>query len=402
MGAVFAIFAGFYYWIEKIIGLQYNTLMANLHFTLFFIGVNVTFMPLHFLGLSGHPRRIPDQADYYQGWNEIATWGSSISIIATLIFFYVIFDMFVYGKAGRKAPYAIKFLTQIQLSKLLIDKKKTSVSSIVITSSSFLLFSDATHEWQFGFQDPATSLMEGIIDLHHDIMFFLIWIVVLVSFFIFEFIIGSLNFKELGIVFNSKEVIENSNKWNLKATLPTTIQHHTVLEIVWTLVPCVILLLIAVPSFSLLYAVEDLNIIETTIKVIGNQWYWTYELPGENFEKKFDSVMVPEEDLIEGNLRLLEVDSRLKLPIEKQIRVFITATDVLHSWAVPSLGIKLDACPGRLNQVALWIKRTGVYYGQCSEICGINHGFMPIVVEAVDESEFLEWLVPKGLFRDSI
>jgi len=402
MGAVFAIFAGFYYWIEKIIGLQYNTLMANLHFTLFFIGVNVTFMPLHFLGLSGHPRRIPDQADYYQGWNEIATWGSSISIIATLIFFYVIFDMFVYGKAGRKAPYAINFLTQIQLSKLLIDKKKTSVSSIVITSSSFLLFSDATHEWQFGFQDPATSLMEGIIDLHHDIMFFLIWIVVLVSFFIFEFIIGSLNFKELGIVFNSKEVIENSNKWNLKATLPTTIQHHTVLEIVWTLVPCVILLLIAVPSFSLLYAVEDLNIIETTIKVIGNQWYWTYELPGENFEKKFDSVMVPEEDLIEGNLRLLEVDSRLKLPIEKQIRVFITATDVLHSWAVPSLGIKLDACPGRLNQVALWIKRTGVYYGQCSEICGINHGFMPIVVEAVDESEFLEWLVPKGLFRNSI
>ena len=396
MGAVFAIFAGFYYWIEKIVGLQYNTLLANVHFTLFFIGVNVTFMPLHFLGLSGHPRRIPDQADFYQGWNEIATWGSSISIIATLIFFYVIFDMFVYGTAGRKAPYAIKVLTELRLAELLVSK--TNYKSIIIKNSSFFLFMDATHEWQFGFQDPATSLMEGIIDLHHDIMFFLIWIVVLVSFFIFEFVIGTINFKTL---LSKNEQIKNSfNNIELSTSiLPTTIQHNTVLEIVWTLVPCLILLLIAVPSFSLLYAVEDLNIIESTIKIVGNQWYWTYELPGENFEKRFDSVMIPEEDLILGRLRLLEVDARLILPIEKQLRLFITASDVLHSWAVPSLGVKLDACPGRLNQVALWIKRSGVYYGQCSEICGINHGFMPIVVEAVDEGDFLEWLVPKNLLN---
>jgi heme/copper-type cytochrome/quinol oxidase subunit 2 len=175
--------------------------------------------------------------------------------------------------------------------------------------------------------------------------------------------------------------------------LPTTIQHNTFLEIVWTLIPCVVLLLIAIPSFSLLYAVEDLNIIESTIKVIGNQWYWTYELPGENFEKIFDSILIPEDDLVEGHLRLLEVDERLMLPVEKQLRLFITASDVLHSWAVPSLGIKLDACPGRLNQIALFIKREGVYYGQCSEICGINHGFMPIVVEAVDVVQYLDWLI---------
>lgn len=386
MGAVFGIFAGFYYWIEKITGLQYNNLLANIHFTLFFIGVNVTFMPLHFLGLSGHPRRIPDQADYYRGWNEIATFGSSISIIATLIFFYVIFDMFAYGITGRKSPYAIKVLTEMRLSKLLLFKKQNKSISI----KKLNIFNDATHEWQFSFQDPATYLMEGIIDLHHDIMFFLIFIVVLVSFFIFEFVIGSFN----------EEIINDtlSKIQPAKIFLPPLVQHNTSLEIAWTLIPCVILLLIAVPSFSLLYAVEDLNIIESTIKIIGNQWYWTYELPCENFEKKFDSVMLLEEDLILGRLRLLEVDTRLILPIEKQLRLFITASDVLHSWAVPSLGVKIDACPGRLNQVALLIKRSGIYYGQCSEICGINHGFMPIVVEAVNEGDFLEWLIPKKSF----
>jgi heme/copper-type cytochrome/quinol oxidase subunit 2 len=387
MGAVFAIFAGFYYWIEKIVGLQYNNLLANLHFTLFFIGVNITFMPLHFLGISGHPRRVPDQADYYQGWNEIATLGSSISIIATLVFFYVIFDMFVYGVAGRKAPYSISILTEMRLSDLLLIKTKNN--SIKLKKWSFFSFvTDAqikNMDFQLGFQDPATPLMEGIIDLHHDIMFFLILVVVLISYFIFELVAGDpsnflsdnlITFKKIQFGFSSD-------------VLPTKVQHNTLLEIIWTIIPCVILFLIAIPSFSLLYAIEDLNIIETSIKIIGNQWYWTYELPSEKFEKIFDSVMIPEENLFLGRLRLLEVDNRLILPIEKQLRLLITASDVLHSWAVPSLGVKLDACPGRLNQIALWIKRSGVYYGQCSEICGINHGFMPIVVQAVEQENFL-------------
>ena len=408
MGAVFGIFAGFYYWIEKIIGLQYNMLLANIHFTLFFIGVNVTFMPLHFLGLSGHPRRIPDQADFYQGWNEIATWGSSISIVATLVFFYILFDMFVYGLPGRKSPYSLKILTEMRLSILLLTKKK-KCKSITIKNLSYTFF-DSANEWQFGFQDPATTLMEGIIDLHHDIMFLLIWIVILVSFFLWEFVVGTpeiikWEFGPLAIVewiidciYIEKTYYDSFFEKRQLAieVLPTTIQHNTKLEIAWTIIPCIVLLLIAIPSFSLLYAVEDLNIIDSTIKIVGNQWYWSYEIPCEDFEKIFDSIMIPEEELIFGTLRLLEVDSRLVLPIEKQLRLLITATDVLHSWAVPSLGIKIDACPGRLNQVALWINRSGIYYGQCSEICGINHGFMPIVVEAVDELYYLMWLMPES------
>jgi len=246
----------------------------------------------------------------------------------------------------------------------------------------------------------------------------LIWVIVLVSFLMYEFIIGSFNYSKLVQVnaayrkpatwFDKKTAPSGSfaSRRNestfTNLAMPTTVQHNTTLEIVWTLVPCIILLFIAIPSFSLLYAVEDMNVIESTIKVIGNQWYWTYELPGKNFEKKFDSVMIPEDDLEVGKLRLLEVDERLYLPIEKQLRLFITASDVLHSFAVPSLGLKIDACPGRLNQVSLWIKRTGIYYGQCSEICGIQHGFMPIVIEAVSESDFLPWAVSKAVVAKSL
>jgi cytochrome c oxidase subunit II len=415
MGAVFAIFAGFYYWIEKIVGLQYNKNLANLHFGLFFIGVNVTFFPMHFLGLAGMPRRIPDYPDYYEGWNAIATAGSSISIIATAIFFYTVFDMFVYGKAGRRAPYAVTALTLLQLESILLKNNKNLTKAKVYTKAFALpalfigFFNDSANAWQFGFQDPATSLMEGIIDLHHDVMFFLIWVIVLVSFLMYEFIIGSFNYSKLVQVNSAASKLSTLPAVNFdrdrkftNLVMPTTVQHNTTLEIVWTLVPCVILLFIAIPSFSLLYAVEDMNVIESTIKVIGNQWYWTYELPGKNFEKKFDSVMIPEDDLEVGKLRLLEVDERLYLPIEKQLRLFITASDVLHSFAVPSLGLKIDACPGRLNQVSLWIKRTGIYYGQCSEICGIQHGFMPIVIEAVSESDFLPWAVSKAVVAKSL
>jgi cytochrome c oxidase subunit 1 len=388
MGAVFGIFAGFYYWIEKIVGLQYDQLLANIHFFLFFIGVNITFFPLHFLGLSGMPRRITDHPDFYWGWNWISTIGSTISLIASLVFFYVIFDMFVYGKAGLKSPYTIKFLTKMHLANYLQNVKWKL--------SFLLLLADHVNNWQFGFQDPATFLMEGIVDLHHDIMFFLIWIMILVSFLLFEFIEGELQYNKLQQKLSFK-LYQNSNIGFFYHYLPTKTQHNTVLEIIWTLIPCGILLLIAVPSFSLLYAIEDLNIIESSIKIIGNQWYWSYEFPCESFEKKFDSVMILENDLVTiGSLRLLEVDERLILPIEKQLRLFVTASDVLHSFAIPSLGIKIDASPGRLNQIALWIKRTGVYYGQCSEICGIQHAFMPIVVEAKDEEDFLKWLIPKN------
>jgi cytochrome c oxidase subunit 1 len=403
LGAVFAIFGGFYYWIEKIVGLQYDQFLANCHFGLFFIGVNVTFFPLHFLGLAGMPRRINDHPDFYQGWNEVATIGSSISLVATLIFFFVVFDMFVRGNPSVRSPYSIKLLTKLKLLSLVMNRRDPNSSAELrdkITYERLKLiefflnllttftFTDSPYPYQIGFQDPATELMEGIIDLHHDVIFFLILVVVVVAYILFRLVIGQ----------GLKNNVEKASQIYLHNKLmPTKIQHNALIEIVWTLIPCLILLLIAIPSFALLYAVEDLHIIETTIKIVGNQWYWTYELPFESFEVKFDSIMIPEEELnINHPLRLLEVDNRLVLPVEKQLRLFITSRDTLHSWAVPSMGIKMDACPGRLNQVALWLKRVGIYYGQCSEICGENHGFMPIVVEAVEPSDYLEWLITQS------
>lgn len=382
MGAVFGVFAGFYYWIEKIIGLRYNETLANLHFVVFFIGVNVTFFPMHFLGLAGMPRRIPDYPDFYQGWNQLASFGSTISIVATFIFFYVTYDMLVYGQKAPKALWVYKELTLAQLSAL-VKSNKLHIGLI-----GFLL--DSPVKWQTGFQDPASGVMEGIVDLHHDIIFFLIIVVALVSWALIRLVVS---FKmDIDGITTSETTLKYF--WvlldNNKPFIPMGKQHNTTLEIVWTIVPCIILLLVSIPSFSLLYAVDELPMIDATIKVIGNQWYWTYEYSTDaasaNDIKKvvFDSYMLLEEDLMQGDLRLLEVDNVLSLPVDMNIRVLITSSDVLHSWAVPSLGVKMDACPGRLNQVIMRIKRLGIYYGQCSEICGINHGFMPIVVRAYD------------------
>ncbi len=257
------------------------------------------------------------------------------------------------------------------------------------------IYQDSAEGWQLGFQESASGIMEGIVDLHHDIFFFIILIVIAVILILFDLTSNFLMDKHI-MVWSARIVGCVTLLKNYE--LPSRVQHNTNLEIIWTLFPCIILFLIAIPSFSLLYVVEDFNIIDSTIKIIGNQWFWTYELPISTkyltlvSEKTFDSVMLQETDLKTCGLRLLEVDNRLCLPIEKQLRLFITSTDVLHSWAVPSLGVKIDACPGRLNQISLWINRVGVYYGQCSEICGINHSFMPIVVNAVEDIAFLKWL----------
>jgi cytochrome c oxidase subunit 2 len=155
-------------------------------------------------------------------------------------------------------------------------------------------------------------------------------------------------------------------------------------------------MLIAVPSFALLYSLEEVIDPAITLKVIGHQWYWSYEYSdytnasGESLE--FDSYMVPTDELEAGQLRLLEVDNRVVLPTQTHIRLLVTASDVLHAWCVPSFGVKLDCVPGRLNQVGLYIQREGTFYGQCSEICGVNHGFMPIVVEAVSLPKYIDWV----------
>lgn len=241
----------------------------------------------------------------------------------------------------------------------------------------FLL--DSSSAWQINFQDAATPVMEGIINLHHDLMFFITFIL----FFVLVVLIRTLYF------FNSS----SSN-----ASIGKNVVHGTVIEIIWTVLPSVILIIVALPSFALLYSIDEIIDPALTIKAVGHQWYWSYEY--SDFESQlgtvnFDSYMIPEDELEIGELRLLEVDNRIVLPVTTHIRILITAADVLHSWAIPSLGIKLDACPGRLNQTSLFVLRSGVFYGQCSEICGASHANMPIVVEAVSLSKYVSWLVEK-------
>jgi cytochrome c oxidase subunit 2 len=175
--------------------------------------------------------------------------------------------------------------------------------------------------------------------------------------------------------------------------------HSSSLEIIWTLVPAFILLIIAIPSFSLLYSLDETINPSITLKVIGHQWYWSYEYSDATLEEEglnFDSYMLAQNDLTLGAFRLLEVDNRIILPTNTHVRLLVTSADVLHSWAVPSLGLKIDACPGRLSQASLFIQREGTFYGQCSEICGINHGFMPIVVKAVQVESYINWLILKS------
>ena len=164
------------------------------------------------------------------------------------------------------------------------------------------------------------------------------------------------------------------------------------LEIIWTVTPALVLIGIALPSFKLLYLMDEVMNPEITLKAIGNQWYWSYEYSDYEPSIKFDSYMKDISDLEDGELRLLEVDNRVVLPTSSRVRVIVTASDVLHSWAIPSLGIKADAIPGRLNQVSMLLNREGIYYGQCSELCGVQHMGMPIAIEGVSEDKYIGWL----------
>lgn len=250
--------------------------------------------------------------------------------------------------------------------------------------NSFLISSslDSPERWQVGFQDPASPIMQGVIDFHHDLFFFLIVIMTFV-FWLLVKVIFTFN------SFSNKNVVK-------------VINYGTIIEIIWTIVPALILILVAIPSFTLLYSMDELIDPMLTIKVIGRQWFWSYEYAdystlslSSDTPFIFDSYMVNEEDLELGQFRLLEVDQRVVVPTYTHVRFAVTASDVIHSWAIPSLGIKLDACPGRLNQVSTFINRPGVYYGQCSELCGINHGFMPIVIEAVTYQDYASWIFIK-------
>ena len=223
--------------------------------------------------------------------------------------------------------------------------------------------------WQLGFQPAASPIMEQI-HAFHTYVTIIITVIAL-------FVLGLL-------VYVMARFNERRNPH------PTRTTHNTPLEIAWTVVPVLILVAIAIPSFRLLFAQYDFPKPDLTITATGNQWYWTYEYPDQGIT--FDSIMVPEADLKAGQPRLLTVDREVVVPVNKNIVVGLKSNDVIHDWAVPSFGVKLDAVPGRLQTTWFRAEREGVFYGQCSELCGRNHAFMPIAVRVVSEAEFADWL----------
>jgi cytochrome c oxidase subunit II len=247
---------------------------------------------------------------------------------------------------------------------------------MLLSKISSYLYLDSPSAWGIYFQDSATPQMEGLVELHDNIMYYLVIILFSVGWVLLSVII---NYEE------SKNPI--SHKY---------LNHGTLIELIWTITPAIILILIAFPSFKLLYLMDEVTDPAMSVLAEGHQWYWSYQYPdflnSDNEFIEFDSYIVPESDLEKGNLRLLEVDNRVILPELTHVRFVITSGDVIHSFSCGALGIKSDAYPGRLNQASVFINREGVFYGQCSEICGILHSSMPIVIESVSIEKFLDWL----------
>lgn len=225
--------------------------------------------------------------------------------------------------------------------------------------------------------------MEAIVEVHAYIMFFLVCIVTFV-------------FTALAcVVYHFWWVDQTTSRRD--ALLAAKVVHSTWLEAVWTLVPVGVLVVIAVPSFALLYSMEEKFDSDVTVKAVGHQWYWEYQYAvGTKLLRealfRFESYMKADADLVEGQLRLLATDTTALLPRTTRIRLLTTSADVIHSWALPAAGVKMDAIPGRLNQVSLFFNRPGVFHGQCSELCGVNHGFMPITVKALSVERFRAWV----------
>ena len=245
------------------------------------------------------------------------------------------------------------------------------LASAVIVGNEAMAEQFRSAPWQMGFQEPRSPSAERIFAFHD----LLLWIEGAIVIFVLALMIYII------IKFNSK-----SNP------VPSTTTHNTLLEVVWTVVPILILVVISVPSLKLLYYTDRTDNPELTIKVTGNQWYWTYEYPDNN-EIEFDSIILSDDELEEGQPRMLSVDNALVLPVNTNIRFILGSNDVIHNFAMPALGLKLDTTPGRANETWVSINDEGTYYGMCSELCGVNHGFMPIEIEAVSKEAFNEWLV---------
>ena len=252
---------------------------------------------------------------------------------------------------------------------MLLGKILATAAVLVTGLTGATAFASEPQPWQFGFQPAVTPVMERIADFHTLLLIIITLITVLV----------------LGLLIYT--IVKFSAKNN---PVPSKTTHNTAIEVLWTVVPVIILVIIAVPSFKLLYFADIVPAADMTIKAVGHQWYWTYEYPDQG-KFSFDSYIIPDDELKPGQKRLLDTDTSVVVPVNTIIRVQITADDVLHAWAVPAFGVKLDAVPGRLNETWFEVTKEGTYYGQCSELCGIKHGFMPIKVQVVSKPKFEAW-----------
>jgi cytochrome c oxidase subunit II len=227
-------------------------------------------------------------------------------------------------------------------------------------------------DWQTGFQPAASPVMDQIESFHRELLYIMIFVCVFVAVL-------------LGIVV-----------WKFRASVnpvPSHVHHNTLLEVAWTLIPVIILVVIAIPSFKLLYYEAEIPTPDVHIKAIGKQWFWTYEYPGADAGFSYDSLGLSDaDDKARGEPRLLGVDNIVEVPVNKVVEIETTGADVIHSWAVPQFGVKMDAVPGRLNHT--WFKATqlGTFYGQCSELCGARHAYMPIEVKVVSDADYAAWL----------
>lgn len=247
---------------------------------------------------------------------------------------------------------------------------RTILAPLFIVVGAGTVFAGVPELWQMGLQTPASPVMTDIKEFHDLLLVIIIFIALFVMVLLLYVMVR----------FNAR-----------RNPVPTKTTHNTVIEVFWTAVPVMILVVIAIPSFRLLYFMDHTVEPDMTLKAIGHQWYWSYEYSDHgNFT--FDAYMVADEDLEDPSKRLMETDNRVVLPVGKKVRLLFTSDDVLHSWGVPALGVKLDAVPGRLNETWVQVDRPGVYYGFCSELCGVNHSYMPIAVEAVSEAEFETWV----------
>jgi cytochrome c oxidase subunit II len=249
-----------------------------------------------------------------------------------------------------------------------------AVSALFVVAV-FALFGGAAHAdyprpWQLGMQEPGSAVKDRIHDLHN----LLLVIITVITLFVLALLIYVM------VRFRA-----SANP------TPTRTTHNTMIEILWTVIPVVILVVIAIPSFKLLYFEDKTPNPEMTLKVTGHQWYWSYEYP-DNGNLQFDSYMIPESDLKPGQMRLLEVDNRVVLPVQTNVRILVAGSDVMHSFFISSLGVQIYAVPGRLNETWVNVDRPGVYYGECNQICGTNHAFMPIAIQAVSKEDFAKWL----------